>query len=59
MQVGEISIETGLSRFQLVSRFQLARLSAKANESGRKIILQDLRKRGDIMLITLQLFMHL
>lgn len=36
----EISIETGLSRFQL------ARLIAKANESGNKITLQDSRKKG-------------
>lgn len=36
----EISIETGLSRFQL------ARIIAKANESGSKITLQDSRKKG-------------
>lgn len=36
----EIMVETGLSRFQL------ARLIAKANESGNKVNLQDSRKKG-------------
>lgn len=36
----EIAIETGLSRFQLT------RLIAKSNESGRRITIQDSRKKG-------------